>query len=198
MNRLSQDALIRIVFVLIGFIVGVLDFFLNGQLLESLFKAFAVTAFLFIAELALEIRSHQKRGGEPISEFMRHNRNLTGSLLSVVHNDLQRAVSVQEDKFVVDHETLAILSYDTFWRLLVERMSAGHTLTVQTIHSCAIDVWIDHPLGVSLLNRQSEFCKRGGRISRILCDRSSFMKEPVKAAAEKMMDAGITVYTTIC
>ncbi|HKI04015.1 MAG TPA: hypothetical protein VKK31_18690 [Thermoanaerobaculia bacterium] len=195
MNRWSTDALKRAVFTLIGLVVGLLDYLPADQpdLLESFYKAFAVTALLFISELALEIRDSQIRDKEISNQFIRRNNNITGALLAQINNELDRAVKVQDNQFIVDHETLAILSYDTFWKLLVERVDPSRPLTVQTIHSCAIDVWVDHPLTASLLNRQREFCLKGGKITRLICDRASEAPGQILDSAKKMADAGISV-----
>jgi hypothetical protein len=152
----------RIVFVLIGLVVGILDFFIRSRdFSESVFKAFVVAGLLFIGELVLEIRDAQKLEKETFNEFVNRNRNLTGTLLAQLNAELERSIKIQDKQFVVDHETLAILSYDTFWKLLVEQIEMRRHLTVHTIHSCAIDVWVDHPLTTSLLNRQREFCEKG-------------------------------------
>ena len=198
MNRLTQDALKRVVFALIGLIVGILDYLVERpnvqpDALESMYKAFVVTAILFTAELALEIRDVQMRTNENYSQFVRRNRNITGALMAQIVNELDRAVKAQDDHFVVEHQTLAILSYDTFWKLLVEQIAVRRPLTVQTIHSCAIDVWVDHPLTTSLLNRQREFCEKGGKIVRIICDRGPSPSEQDLQAARQMKAAGIEV-----
>ncbi|HWN11460.1 MAG TPA: hypothetical protein VNO50_19685 [Pyrinomonadaceae bacterium] len=193
MNRLSQSALMKIVFALIGLIVGLLDYFIKGPLSDSIFKAFIVAAILFIGELVLESRDSQKREKEAYATFVRRNRNLTGTLLTQLNGELERAVKVQESQFIVDHETLAILSYDTFWKLLVEQIETRRKLTVHTIHSCALDVWVEHPLTTSLLNRQRDFCQKGGTIVRILCDRNRVPGEQVQSAARNMAEAGIEV-----
>ena len=194
MNRLSQSALMKIVFALIGLVVGLLDYFIKQpDISDSIFKAFVVTAILFIGELVVETREAQKRNTETHDTFVRRNKNLTGTLLTELNADLERAVKVQEDQFVVDHETLAILSYDTFWKLLVEKIERKPRLTVHTIHSCALDVWVEHPLTTSLLNRQRDFCQKGGKIVRILCDRNPLPGEQVRQAAKSMVEAGIEV-----
>jgi len=194
MNRLSQSALMKIIFALIGLITGLLDFFIRRpDVLGSIFKAFVVAAILFIGELVLEIRESQRREKDTRNSFVRRNRNLTGTLLSQLNAELERAVKVQDNQFVVDHETLAILSYDTFWKLLVELIKTRPTLTVHTIHSCAFDIWVEHPMTTSLLNRQREFCQQGGKIVRILCDRHPNPNEHVCAAAKGMVEAGIEV-----
>lgn len=194
MNRLSKSALMKIIFALIGLVAGLLDYFINRpEISDSLFKAFVVAAILFIGELVIETREAQKREKETHNTFVRRNRNLTGTLLSQLNAELERAVKVQESQFVVDHETLAILSYDTFWKLLVEQSEARRKLTVHTIHSCALDVWVEHPLTTSLLNRQREFCQNGGKIVRILCDRNAVPSEQVRSAAKSMVEAGIDV-----
>jgi hypothetical protein len=182
------------VFGLIGLVVGILDYFIKRpDILDSVYKAFAVTAFLFLGELVLEIREAQKREKETFSQFVRRNRNIVGTLLTQLNSELERSIKILDDQFIVDHETLAILSYDTFWKLLVEQIKTRRTLTVHTIHSCAIDVWVDHPLTTSLLNRQRDFCQSGGKIVRILCDRNPVPQPTVLAAAEKMAEAGIEV-----
>jgi hypothetical protein len=184
----------KIVFALIGLIVGLLDYLIQRpELSESIFKAFVVAAVLFIGELVLETRDAQKREKETHNTFVRRNRNLTGTLLSQLNAELERAVKVQETQFVVDHETLAILSYDTFWKLLVEQIETRRKLTVYTVHSCALDVWVEHPLTTSLLNRQRDFCHKGGKIIRILCDRNPVPGEQVCSAAKSMVEAGIEV-----
>jgi len=194
MNRLSQSALMKIIFALTGLITGLLDYFIKQpDLSESIFKAFVVAAILFIGEIVLETRDAQKREEETYNTFVRRNRNLTGTLLSQLNAELERAVKVQENQFVVDHETLAILSYDTFWKLLVERIETRRKMTVHTIHSCALDVWVEHPLTTSLLNRQKDFCQKGGKIVRILCDRNPVPGQQVCSAAKNMADAGIEV-----
>ena len=195
MNRLSKSALMKIIFALIGLISGLLDYFIKQpapDLSESIFKAFVVASMLFIGELVLETRDAQKREKETHNAFVRRNRNLTGTLLSQLNAELERAVKVQDTQFAVDHETLAILSYDTFWKLLVEQIET-RKLTVHTIHSCALDVWVEHPLTSSLLNRQRDFCQKGGKIVRILCDRKPAPGEQVCAAAKSMVEAGIEV-----
>lgn len=194
MNRLSHSALMKIVFALIGLIVGLLDYVVQQpELSGSIFKAFVVASILFIGELVFETRDAQKREKETHNTFVRRNRNLTGTLLSQLNAELERAVKVQENQFAVDHETLAILSYDTFWKLLVEQIETRRKLTVYTIHSCALDVWVEHPLTNSLLNRQRDFCQKGGKIVRILCDRSPVPSELVSSAAKSMVEAGIEV-----
>ncbi len=185
----------KIVFALIGLIIGLLDYFIKQpDLSGSIFKAFVVTAILFIGELVFETREAQKRDKETHSTFVRRNRNLTGTLLSQLNAELEGAVKVQDNQFVVDHQTLAILSYDTFWKLLVEQIESGRKMTVYTIHSCALDVWVEHPLTNSLLNRQRDFCQKGGKIVRILCDRSPVFSEQVRSAAKSMGEAGIEVF----
>jgi len=194
MNQLSQSALMKIIFALIGLITGLLDYFVRKpEVSESIFKAFVVAAILFIGELVLEIREAQRREKHTYNTFVRRNRNLTGTLLTQLNAELERSVKVHENKFVVDHETLAILSYDTFWKLLVEHVETRRKLTVHTIHSCALDVWVEHPLTTSLLNRQQEFCRKGGKIVRILCDGNPVPGDQVRAAAQSMVDAGIDV-----
>jgi hypothetical protein len=194
MNRLSYSALMKIVFALIGLVTGLLDYLIRRpDVSGSIFKAFVVAAILFIGELVLEIRDAQKREKDTHDTFVRRNRNLTGTLLSQLNAELERSVKVQDDQFVVDHETLAILSYDTFWKLLVEQIETRRKLTVHTIHSCALDVWVEHPLTTSLLNRQRDFCQKGGKIVRILCDRNPVPGEQVYSAAKSMVEAGIDV-----
>jgi len=200
MNRWSQETLRKVAIALIGLVVGLMDFLAerpNGHpdFVESLYKAFAVAALLFIAELVLEIRDVQKHDKETYTDFIRRNRNLTGALLAQLHSELDRSIKVRDDEqFVVDHETLAILSYDTFWKLLVEKTDTHKPWTVKTIHSCAIDVWMDHPLTNSLMNRQREFCEgKKGKIIRIICDRAPEPTEEIRKAAQKMADAGIEV-----
>ncbi len=189
MNRLSQEALTRLVIALIGLIVGLLDFLIKRpDISESIFRAFVVAAMLFACELILEVRDAQKLGNKNYNDFVHRNRNLTGSLLLQLNLELEQSIKVHEHQFAVEHETLAILSYDSFWKQLVEQMEKHSKLTVYIIHSCAIDVWVDHPLTKSLLNRQRDFCQKGGKIIRILCAREP---EHVYAAAEKMAEVGI-------
>jgi len=79
MNRLSQSALMKIIFALTGLITGLLDYFIKQpDLSESIFKAFVVAAILFIGEIVLETRDAQKREEETYNTFVRRNRNLTG------------------------------------------------------------------------------------------------------------------------
>lgn len=198
MGRFSQQALTRTIFVLIGFVIGLLDFYIKRpnvqpDAMESTYKAFAIVALLFIAELALEIRDNQRRDESKHEEFVRQNRNLTGSVLAELNTELQRAVKLEEDRLIVDHRTLAISSYVTFWKLLVDQKQDDRPLTIHTIHSCAIDVWVDHPLTKSLLNYQRDFWERGGRIIRIICDRAKDPKPEVVAAAETMAASGVEV-----
>lgn len=193
MNRLSPSALMKIIIALVGLITGLLDYFIKGPVADSIFKALVVAAILFIGEIVFETRDALRREKETHNTFVRRNRNLTGTLLSQLNAELERAVKVQENQFVVDHETLAILSYDTFWKLLVEQIETRRKLTVHTIHSCALDVWVEHPLTTSLLNRQRDFCEKGGKIVRILCDRNAVPGEQVHSAARSMVEAGIEV-----
>jgi hypothetical protein len=148
---------------------------------------------LFVAEFALEIRENQSSVTAAHRKFVKQNNNLSGALLKDMMDDLTKALRVDEDRVVVDHRTLSILSYDTFWALLVgELRRRGRTLTVHTIHSCAINVWDDHPLKKSLLAHQREFCRLGGEISRIICAGGP-PSQPVVDAAAEMAVAGVTV-----
>jgi hypothetical protein len=179
-------------------VVGLLDYFVKRpgvepDFMDSLYKALVITAILFIGELVVEIRENQLSLTASHRKFMKRNANLTGALLGAIVDELTDAVTVSEDKVVVDHKTLAILSYDTFWKLLVEKKRKGRPLTIHTIHSCAIDVWLDHPLTKSLLSRQREFCRLEGKIVRIICDRGPQAKPHVLAAAEQMASIGIEV-----
>lgn len=198
MNRWSNETLTRLVFVLVGLVIGLLDYLIKRpnvqpDPLESIYKAFAATALLFIAETVLEIRDIQRREKGALRAFAGRNHNLTSSVLTQVLDDLDRAVTLREDEqVVIEHESLAIVSYDVFWKLLVDA-SAQRQLNVQTIHSCAMDVWVDHPLTGSLLARQKQFCKNGGTITRILCDRGSKPSAEVLKAAKQMIDAGVAV-----
>src|SRR5690349_18897425 len=200
MDRFSRDALMRVIFLLIGLVVGILDYFITRpgaptDPMDSFSKAFAVTAFLFIGELVLEIRDAQERTTHQYRDFVRRNRNMTGAVVSQIYSDLERSLRPADGQFVIQHETLAILSYDTFWRLLVNEAESGKARTVQTIHSCAIDVWLNHPLTASLINRQREFCELPGtKVMRIICGKTDVPEPDVQEAADKMAAAGVEVY----
>jgi hypothetical protein len=194
MGKLSRKSLERIVILLIGIVYGLVSEWFT--LSEYISYSIIITLLLFVADELLD-------RDQPITEinknkretFINIDKRFHGKLLTDLQAELDRVIRVDTDKFAVDHPLLAIASYDSFWRILVDHQQISKTpLSVQAIHSCDIDIWVTHPLTQSLLSRQKQFCETGGTISRILCGREPTPNEDIQQAARGMLEAGITVY----
>ncbi|HYI11980.1 MAG TPA: hypothetical protein VEK57_23195 [Thermoanaerobaculia bacterium] len=188
LKHLSSDALKRVIFILVGSIVGILDYVVarpgaQSDPLDSLYRAFAVTALLFIGELVLEIRDKQGGDGSPHAAFIARNRNLVGAILKRLDKQLGLHIDLKHDEFSVHDVTLPIMSHDVFWQCLVDRAIAGQELTVLAVHSCAMDVWLKNP---DLLSHQKTFCAHGGKVRRVLCDRPAIPDRTAIEAAAAM------------
>ncbi|MBS0264212.1 MAG: hypothetical protein JSS02_19905 [Planctomycetes bacterium] len=192
MYRLSGDSKNKIIFALIGFIIGGLDFAASAhgltEVVESAYKAFVVAALLFTGELALEIRdSLTARSKEKqVRKFSRRHPNITGEVCETVFQVFDDSLRWRDGHFVVKDSALAILSYVHFWKILVGKMKdlPREKLTVMTVHSHDIGVWLNNdPMTMMLLELQKEFCEHGGQITRILCGDEAELSRAREAAA---------------
>jgi hypothetical protein len=194
-NRLSRKTLERIFILLIGIIYGVVEHF--TQIPASIRDGLIITLLLFIAEgfLEREFSSSETTKKDIYDVFIRSDRQFHGKLLGDLRKELDETIKMDTDRFIVEHRHLAIASYDSFWKLLVDhREKTKNPLKVQAIHSCEIDIWVDHSLTQSLLSRQKQFCDLGGKVSRILCGKGNFSDSTMKKAAKGMLEAGIEVF----
>jgi hypothetical protein len=130
-----------------------------------------------------------------LASFARTHKLILGEFITEFAINLDNTIMLEADRVTVNHPLLAIASYDDFWKRLVEHQKKSRAfLTIQAIHSCEMDIWVDHPLTKSLLESQKQFCKNGGRICRILCGRGAHPSKSIQRAAELMLEAGIEVY----
>ena len=134
-------------------------------------------------------------GKTEIHEFLSNDRGIIGKLLESTHEELSKAIKVDEHGFVLLNPALAIYSYVKFWELLVEEQRSRRLkpLNLEVIHSCEIDIWTDHPLTERLIDRQKKFRELGGVITRILCGRGGKPSPAFVKAYKNMLRANIDV-----
>ena len=198
----QTDVFIKLSILLLGIIYGLLDYFVpkTSSASDSLFKFFVVTLLIFVVQEVFSIgQKSLYSGAKPrdieLRRFVSRNRGIISSLVTRIDDELDRAIRFDGDeKFIIEHSTLAISSYLKFWELLKETQERERKpLELQITHSCQIDIWVNHPLTKSLLQRQREFCAAGGSITRILCERGANPSEATRVAATTMREYGIKV-----
>ena len=102
----------------------------------------------------------------------RHKTGNMSVLFDKIRDDLHQTLIADEDSFIINNNHLALPYYVEYWETLVKCQALRNPqepLTVKITHSCALDIWENHPLTNSLLELQDQFGKKGGKIERILC-----------------------------
>jgi hypothetical protein len=123
------------------------------------------------------------------------NGHIFGTFITALRSQMDSAISVQADQCTVEHPSLAIDSYYAFWNLLAELQKDSEApCTVQAIHSCQMNIWVEHRLTMELLAAQQRFIDANGKIVRILCGHGETPSETIRAAAQQMVDVGIEVH----
>lgn len=198
----KNEILVKIVLLLVGLVYGLLDYFLpTAKILpDSIFRAVVVTLILFIIQELTEISARQKSmqkgfNSKELQTFMIDNKGLLADLACKFTSELEESIKVNEERLIVDHSVLAISSYLTFWKLLVDIQSnKKNKLTVLTTHSCDIEIWADYPLTRQLLQKQKEFVELGGTVERILCGKGDTPNQKIFDASSQMKNAGVHVF----
>jgi hypothetical protein len=192
--QIGKWALVRIILIVVGLLYGTLHHF--DQIPPGFNEGFTVLLLLLVLELVIEllVEGHKEKTLDKIGNNL-PRKSLSGKLFFTIQQELDRALKPEEGGFKVVHKTLALLSYDTFWRLLVEEQERRqHPLHLKVIHSCDFEIWVDHPLSKSLIERHRAFTKKGGEVKRILCGRGPRPDENICKAAENMKEAGVIVF----
>jgi hypothetical protein len=201
LTTISPNTLFRVIVLLIGVIYGTLHHF--RVIPEDLNVALMVTLLLFLVEQFFEIGHklddavRESDGtAERVRLYLAKDRGIFGELLKTTHEDLSNTIKFQDGGFAVVNPALAIFSYSRFWEFLTEdqrRRGESKAINVVAIHSCAMDIWATHSLTARLLDRQKEFHRLGGKVTRILCARGRRPDENAQKAYQSMVDAGIEV-----
>lgn len=196
----SKQTLIRIIIGLFGILYGTL--YHIKKIPDELNAALIFTLLLFLIEQFVETRHELSAnlsrvdGDAEINEFLAEDHGLFNDLLANLHGELSRTIRVQKNGFTFASPAVAIYSYATFWELLTEAQRVrgpSRPLTLEAIHSCEMDIWQDHPLAQRLYDRQREFHKLGGKVTRILCGRGQEPTVAFRNAYRKMREANIEV-----
>lgn len=194
MERIGKWALVRIILIIVGLLYGTLHHF--GQIPKGLNEGFTVLLLLLLLELAIEVLIDLRKKNnldEVTSPLPR--RSLNGKVFAAVKQELAKAVQIEKNGFRVAHKTLALSSYDTFWRFLVQEQGPKKDpLHLKVIHSCDFEIWINHPFTKSLMERHKAFTTNGGKIERILCGSGPLPDEKIRRAAANMKAADVIVF----
>lgn len=195
MEKFSRIVLIRIIIVLVGVILGLLQGFgfINIEVIFGIIAALMLLMVELMFEIKYDLQS-KSFGQSEFERFATKNRTLLGVLARSSYREIQNALQVVDGGFFVQHKDLAISSYYEFWKLLVlEQRKASTKLNVKVVHSCGIDIWLNHPLTKPLLDIQEEFIDLEGSICRILCGKANAPNSDIQEAAEEMKNAKIDV-----
>jgi len=193
---MSKTLLIRIIIALVGIVYGS---FIEGGASQKVTAGLFVSLLLFAIELLIEILQElrsRRLGRTEIELFAGKSIGLLGDLVRQLHAELDLVLRLDGRDIRVEHNSIAIHSYEEFWKLLLEEQGRrnGRSLEVKVIHSCGIEVWLSHPLTRPLLEHQRQFCRNGGMIRRILCGTTDVPDERLNRAAQMMREVGVEVY----
>ena len=194
MDKLSKWALIRVILILVGLLYGTLHHF--GKVPPGFNEGFTILLLLLLLELAVEIliESRAERTWT-MGDLELARRGLNGKVFSALEHELNEVLKPENGGFRVVHQTLALSSYETFWRLLVkEQEQKRHPLHLKVIHSCDFEIWVDHPLTKTLIERHKVFISQNGVVERVLCGRGPRPDEKIQRAAEMMKSADIKLF----
>lgn len=197
MEKIGKWALVRIILILVGLLYGTLHHF--DKITKGFNEGFTILLLLLVVELSVELLIESRKGQELVGmNSVLPRRSLCGKVYTVIRQELVRALTLEKEGFRVAHKTLALSSYDTFWRFLVEEQKSRndknrYPMHLKVIHSCDFEIWVDHPLTKSLLERQKDFIKNNGTIERILCGSGSQPDDKIRKAAKNMREVGVIV-----
>jgi hypothetical protein len=195
-DAVSNVVLWRVIVILAGILYGTIHHY-EMRSPEDLNWALSITLLLFLAEQFVEIgHKLDKSAGGAITRIPR-GRGIFAALLKKVHEDISNTIRPHDDGFTVANPAEAIASYAKFWELLNDEQQklkrSSQSRTVFAIHSCEVDIWVDHALSRRLLDLQEEFHGLGGKITRVLCGRGKEPDEKFCRACANMRASGIHV-----
>lgn len=196
MEKIGKWALVRIILIIVGLLYGTLHHF--DQIPKGFNEGFTILLLLLLVELAVEVLIDlRKKNDLDQAASLLPRASLNGKVYAAIKHELDNAVKVEKDRvgFRVVHNTLALSSYDTFWKFLIQEQDPRKApLHLKVIHSCDFEIWVNHPFTKSLLERHKLFTAKGGIVERILCGNGSSPDEKIRKAASNMKDAGVTVF----
>jgi hypothetical protein len=194
LDKLSKWALIRVILILVGLLYGTLHHFTKVP--AGFNEGFTILLLLLVLELVVEIliESHAQHPWTMAKSSL-SPRSLNGKVLAALEEELAGVLHPEKAGFRVAHKTLALSSYETFWRLLVKaQQQKQHPMHLKVIHSCDFEIWVDHPLTKPLIERHKLFIAQKGVVERILCGSGPEPDEKIHRAAETMKSVDITVF----
>lgn len=152
---------------------------------ELAFHTVVFGFLVFIVSLVWETTDTIRRfatGDERVMRKAREDfvqRHSEGTIVKVLQQwqaEISGALklSTERHSFAVEHEMLALRSYEIFWELLAaeqrKRKEAKQPpLNVLIIHSSSLEIWSEYAIRKRLLASQRQFTTHGGKAIRILC-----------------------------